>query len=164
MSGKCIWFQHCYSWYMHVIWSITCSSRRGNHILCSNKYKKQLNKLELSRVHHSTPHALSICRFLHRDRPIMLTISTSPAVGMVDGCGYDGQQKDAICDVRGPCLTIWSTFKPVCRWFRLIGHAYELLRYLDVEIWRFSWWQQTDGQTDRWTDSPITLPLHMCAG
>ena len=44
-------------------------------------------KLELSRAH--TPRALSICRFLHRDRPVMLTISTSPVVGMVDGRGYD---------------------------------------------------------------------------
>ena len=107
-------------------------------------------KLELSRAR--TPRALSICRILYRDRPIMLTISTSPLVGRVDGCGYDGRQKDAICDVRGPCLTIRGTFKPVCRWFRLIGHAYKLLRCLDVEIWRFSWWQQTDGQTDEQTD------------
>ena len=70
-------------------------------------------ELELSRAH--TPHALSICRSLHGDRPVMLTISTSPVVGIVDGRGYDGRQKDAICDVRGPCLTIRSTFKPVCR-------------------------------------------------
>ena len=26
-----------------------------------------------------------------------------PAVGMVNGCGYDGQQIDAICDAHGPC-------------------------------------------------------------
>ena len=31
----------------------------------------------------------------------MLTISTSPVVGMVDGRGYDGRRKDAICDIRG---------------------------------------------------------------
>ena len=46
----------------------------------------------------------------------MLTISTRPVVhmsrkhmacsvlvqvGTVDGCGYDGQQEDAICDIRG---------------------------------------------------------------
>ena len=95
-----------------------------------------------------------------QNRPVMLTISTSPVVGMVDGHGYDGRQKDAICDVRGPCLTIWSTFKPVCHWFRLIGYAYELLRCLDVEIWWFLWWQQMDRRTDK----PITLPLRMCAG
>ena len=79
----------------------------------------------------------------------MLTISTSPAVGMVDGYGYDGRQKDAICDICGPCLTIRSTFKPVCCWFQLIGYTYELLRCLDVEIWQFrgdNRW--TDGQTD----------------
>ena len=62
--------------------------------------RNSTNKLELSRAH--TPRMLSICRFLHRDRPVMLMISTSPVVGMVDGCGYDGRQKDAICDVRGP--------------------------------------------------------------
>ena len=103
---------------------------------------KWTQELELSRAH--TPCTLNICRFLHRDRPVMLMISTSPVVVMVDGRGYDSGQNDAICDVRGPCLTIWRTFKPVCRWFRLIGYAYELLRYLDVEIWRFSWCQQTD--------------------
>ena len=51
------------------------------------------------------------------DRPVMLTISTRPVVRMsrstwpagacmlvrVDGRGYDCQQKNAICDVRGPC-------------------------------------------------------------
>ena len=64
---------------------------------------------------------------LHRDRPVKLMIYTRPVVhmsrkqwpaelvlmGTVNGCGYDGQQKDAICDVRGPCQTIQSTFKPV---------------------------------------------------
>ena len=117
-------------------------------------------KLELSRAH--TPCALSICRFLHRaiDKPVMLTISTSPVVGMVDGHGYDGRQKDAVCDVLGPCLTIRSTFKLVCHWFRLIGYAYELLRCLDVEIWWFLWWQQTDEQTDRQTD--YFTPTHVC--
>ena len=83
----------------------------------------------------------------------MLTISTSPVMGMVNGCGYDSRQKDTICDVYGLCLTIQSTFKPVCCWFWLISYAYKLLKCLDVEIWQFSWWQQmdrrTNGQTDR---------------
>ena len=48
-------------------------------------------ELELSRAH--ALRALGICRFLHRDRPVMLTISTSPAVGMVDRSGYDGRKK-----------------------------------------------------------------------
>ena len=82
----------------------------------------------------------------------MLTISTSPVVGMVDGRGYDGRQKDTICDIRGPCLTIRNTFKPVCR------YAYELLRCLDVEIGDFC------GETDKRTDRPITTtPLRMRA-
>ena len=44
----------------------------------------------------------------------------------VSGRGYDGQQKDAICDVRG----LWQTI----HWFRLIGYAYELLRCQDLAI------------------------------
>ena len=83
----------------------------------------------------------------------MLTISTMQyasivQVGMVDGCGYDGRQEDAICDVRESWQTIQSMFKPVFRWFRLIGYAYKLLRCLDLEIWRFSWWQQMDRHVD----------------
>ena len=37
----------------------------------------------------------------------------SASVGIVDGRGYDGQQKDAICDVCGPCQRILSSVKPV---------------------------------------------------
>ena len=77
-------------------------------------------------------------------------------VGMVNGHGYDDQQEDAICDVRGPWQTIQSTFKPVYCWFWLIGYAYELLRCLDLKIWRFSWWQQMDRQTDYF------IPAHAC--
>ena len=76
--------------------------------------------------------------------------------GTVHGHGYNGQQKDAICDVRGLCQMIRSIFKPVCCWFRLIGYAYELLRCLDVEIWQFSWWQW---QTDRLTN--YFTPVHV---
>ena len=32
--------------------------------------------------------------------------SASQCMGMVDEHGYNGQQKDAIFDVRGPCQTI----------------------------------------------------------
>ena len=84
----------------------------------------------------------------------MLTISTSPVMqkvlvgmGTVDGCGYDGQQKDVICDVRGPCQ-ICERFEvhssQFFRWFQLIGYAYESLRCLHVEIWRFSWCPDAD--------------------
>ena len=96
-------------------------------------YAHHEEKLELSRAH--TPCALSICRFLHRDRPIMLTISTSTVVGMVDGCGYDGRQRDAICDVRGPCPNDLKHIQASLSLIQLIGYAYELLRCLDVEIW-----------------------------
>ena len=85
---------------------------------------KHKHKLELSRAH--TPRVPSICNLLHRDGPVMLTTSTRPVVrlhcillvlvGMVDAPrGYDSLQKDAIRDVRGPCQTIRSTFKPVFR-------------------------------------------------
>ena len=64
----------------------------------------------------------------------MLTMSTSPVVGMVDGCGYDGRQKDAICDVHVPndLKHIWASLSLIST-----GHAYKLLRCLDVEIWQF---------------------------
>ena len=118
-------------------------------------------KLELSRVH--TPRTPSYIFYLqsllHRNRPVMLMISTRPVmhmsrkhmawnvlvqVGTVDGRGYDVQQEDAICNVRGPWQTIQSAFKPICCWFWLIDYACKLLRCLDLEIWRFSWWQQMD--------------------
>ena len=86
--------------------------------------------------------------------------STWPAIVLVqvdpvNGHGYDGQQEDAICNVCGLWQTIQSTFKPVFRWFRLIGYAYELLRCLDLKIWWFSWWQQTDRQMDYF------IPVHV---
>ena len=68
-------------------------------------------------------------------------------VGKVDGCGYNGQQKDTICDVRGRCQTIWSIFKPVCHWFWLIGYAYKVPRCRDMAIFVVT----TDRQTDYFT-------------
>ena len=86
----------------------------------------------------------------------MPTISTSSCaheqkvpVGMVDGCGYDGQQNNAICDVCEPCQTIEAHSSQFFADFQLIGYAYELLKCPHVEIWRFSWRrQQTDRQTN----------------
>ena len=59
-------------------------------------------------------------------------------------------QKCTICDACGLCQTTRSSLTAVFAKFRLIHYAYELLRCLDVEIWRFSRWQ--------WTKS-ITSPL-----
>ena len=72
-------------------------------------------------------------------------------MGKVDGCGYNGQQKDAICDthavhpftgvasyatVMGCTETIQSTLEPFFHRFRLIGYAYELFSCLDdIETW-----------------------------
>ena len=107
-------------------------------------------KLELSRAH--TLCALSICKFLRWDRPVMLTISTSPVVCMSRSTWPASACKYTICDVHGSCLTIRSTFKPVCRWFRLIGYAYELLRCLNVTQDLAIFVVTTDWRTDRQTD------------
>ena len=72
-------------------------------------------------------------------------------MGMVDARGYDGQQKMLFVTC-GPSQTIRSAIKSD---FRLIGYTYELLKCLDIEIWRFSWWQQ---QTDRQID--YFTPVH----
>ena len=84
--------------------------------------------------------------------------STRLAVGAVD---RHGQQKCTICDARGPCQRNRSVLKPVFRWFRQIHCVYELLRYLDLEMWRFSWWQrqQTDNRQNR-----LLYPLRMRMG
>ena len=76
------------------------------------------------------------------------------------GVATMANKKDPICDIHGPCQTIQSTLKLVFRRFRLIGYAYKLLRYLDVEIWRFF----VVTTTERQTDKPITLSLRMRTG
>ena len=50
-------------------------------------------------------------------------------VGMVDGCGYDGQQKCTICYTCRLCHTILSQFldEQICC-------TYNSLRYLDLQI------------------------------
>ena len=48
-------------------------------------------QLELSRAH--TPHALSIGRFLYRDRSILLMISTSPVVAWSMGVATMADEK-----------------------------------------------------------------------
>ena len=58
------------------------------------------------------------------------------AVGMVDGCGYDGQQKWAICDTCRVYHSILSISKPVFTEFdRFV--AYNPVRCLDLQIWQF---------------------------
>ena len=79
--------------------------------------------------------------------------STWPAVGTVDGRGYNDQQKGTFCDSRGLCQMIQSTFKPVFCWFRLIGYIYELIRLLDFKIGKFC------GDSD---DNRKTGYLHAC--
>ena len=86
-------------------------------------------KLEVYRAHN--PHALSICAacmvinmasprtamYMHAYMYVRWSLPGNlcawaeimwPAVGMLKGCGYNGQQIDAICDAHGLGQTIWS--------------------------------------------------------
>ena len=51
-------------------------------------------------------------------------------VGMIDGRGNDGQQKDVICDIRGLCQMIQSIFKPL---FLLISTDWLQLRVAQMQ-------------------------------
>ena len=65
-----------------------------------------------------------------------------------------GQKNCSVYDAHGLRQTIRGIMKPVIRRFQRILCAYESLRCLDLQIWRFSCWQTTDRQT-----KPIALPL-----
>ena len=57
-------------------------------------------------------------------------------VGTVDGCGYDGQHKDASYLWRlWTVPMIWSTFKPVFHWFQLIGYGFSKLLIMTKNIY-----------------------------
>jgi hypothetical protein len=81
--------------------------------------------------------------------------------GAVDRCG---QQNTGFVT---PYPTIRSIMKQVFRRFRQIGCAYVLHRCLDLEIWRFLCWRQTDRQTDiqayRQTDGQTDCFIPCCA-
>ena len=40
--------------------------------------------------------------------------------GKIDGCGYDGKQKETFSDAHEPCWTIQSTIKPVFADFDIV--------------------------------------------
>ena len=67
-------------------------------------------------------------------------------VGMVNGCGYDIQQKCTIYEVCRPYYSIWSKLRPVFHQVQQNCYAYELLRCLDVQIW---WYFVDDNNNDR---------------
>ena len=115
---------------------------------------KSADWLELSRAHSYPMHCICIRAagaaliymyvcwwFLSAHARPVVSMSTWLAVGTVNG---RGQLKCTICDAHGPCQRNRSILKPVVRWFQQVHCAYELLRYLDLERWRFSWWRQTD--------------------
>ena len=163
-----IWIQRilCLPVTERTIW---CSETM---VLLHTSGKEHPWKLELCRVHTCTPRARCICICIYKaaaasvrlySRRLLPTYcarlcawaeSTWPVVGRVD---RRGQQKHSICKVCRPCQPIRSIMKPVFQRFQLIYCAYESLRCLDLQIWRFLCWQ-TDRQTKL-----ITLPLaHAC--
>ena len=82
-------------------------------------------------------------------------------VGMVDGCGYDGQLEYTICDIHRPYHLILSILKPVLRQLRQISlhlRIDQVPRCQDLVI------LMVTTTTDRKTDRPITLPLRMRSG
>ena len=80
-------------------------------------------------------------------------------VGTVNRHGYVSQQKGTICDAHGPYPLIWWTLKPVFRRIWLIRCAYELLRRLHLEIWRFLCSRRQQQRWQRWYDQLLTPGL-----
>ena len=68
---------------------------------------------------------------------IIILPHASCIMGTVDGHGYNGQHKCAICDACRPCHLILSALKPVFCRIRQICCFYNLLRCLDLQIWQF---------------------------
>ena len=97
---------------------------------------------------------MSTCTIMHYALCIM---------GIVNGCGYDGQHKCTICDTCRPCHLILSTLKPVFSPNStnvLLLQLIKMLRYLDLVIFVSSTTKTTTIMTQ-----PITLPLalaHAC--
>ena len=58
-------------------------------------------------------------------------------VCMVDGRGYNRQQKSTICDTCRPCHSILSVLKPASCQIRWNHCAYVSLRRLNIKIWQF---------------------------
>ena len=57
----------------------------------------------------------SICIYISTRQVVHMSRKHMACSGMgtVNGCGYNGQPKDAICDTHGPCRMIQSTLKRV---------------------------------------------------
>ena len=74
-------------------------------------------------------------------------------VGTVDRCGYGGQQKGTICDVHGPCLSIWHSLKPISCQIRSMSCL--RVTYIPTSRDMASFMATTTTMTTQ----PITLPL-----
>ena len=89
---------------------------------------------------------------IHMRPVVCMNRSTSCIMhmGMVNGRGYDDQQKCTVCDICRPCHSILSTLKPVFRHIQQIRCAYNSLRCLDLQIWLFCV-HDDDDRTDYFT-------------
>ena len=93
-----------------------------------------------------------------------MTCSVLVPVGTVDGCGYNGQQEDAICDTGSWTVTnnskhIQASFSLILTdWLHL--RVAQMPRSQDLAIFVVT----TDEQMNRRTERPITLPLCMRTG
>ena len=120
---------------------------------CTLVHVQQVHPLELSTYPTSALHLHQWDLQCWRSLPGQLCIwaeRTWLAVGMVKGCGHNGQQTDAHLQrswiMPNDSKRIQTTF---C-WFQLIAYTYKFPRLLDFKIWWFTWWpQQTDKPTDR---------------
>ena len=86
---------------------------------------------------------------------VCMSRSTWAIVGMINGHGFECQNKDAISDAHGPFQSIRSTLKRVFCRFWLIGCAYELLRELKSRYGDFCGNKQTTDKTNCFT------PVHV---
>ena len=136
-----------------------------------------LEKLHLlNELHYMIVRARSIghilahtpCKYLHNQHNTLLTTLTCTKwgqlctwaqcpqhayayiVSMVDGCGYDGQQKFTICDACRLCHLILSIVKPNFRWIQQTCCTYISLRVQYLLIWQYLclWWHWTTTTTE----------------
>ena len=117
-----------------------------HHLHCT--YTRPVTKLELCRAH--TPRAPCIHITIGHNIMLLSTFTCTyeascahehktPCmciVGMVNGCGYDSQQKCIICDACRLCHLILDILKPVFSQNWQIHCAYNIFRCPNLLIWQ----------------------------
>ena len=131
---------------MRALDAPNCTTAVSYWCMCQNE-KKKLSYLQSSSVPRVHFASALYCDYDLRDAVYTFddlyqanyAHEQWPAVGTVNGHGYNVQQKDAICDAHRPCRTIRSTLKRDFRRFQhLLCLRVALMPTLvDVEIWRF---------------------------